>query len=54
MIFAANQSINWGTGIPLHIKHIYRSIEKYKISKNHKLAIDAYLIEYFSKTLFLF
>ncbi|KAL4090887.1 hypothetical protein QTP88_025646 [Uroleucon formosanum] len=54
MAFATNRSVNWVTGIPVNVKHIYKSVEIHEISKNHKLAVDAYLVACSSKSLDLY
>jgi len=50
MAFATNRSVNWVTGIPVNVKHIYKSVEKHEISNDHKLAVDAYLVACSSKS----
>jgi len=54
MALATNRSVNWVTGIPVNVKHIYKSVEIHEISKNHKLAVDAYLVACSSKSLDLY
>lgn len=43
MAFSTNHSSNWISGILVHVKHIYKSVEVHEISNSHKLAVHAFI-----------
>jgi len=43
MAFSTNRSLNWITGILVHVKIIYKSVKVHEISNSHKLAVNAFI-----------
>lgn len=54
MAFSTNCSLNWITGILIHVKHIYKSVEVLEISISYKLAVNAFITRSSLKSLDLF